>query len=232
MNYRTPELRQRLAAEYALGTLRGAARRRFERLMARDPDLQAQVARWEERLASMAWNTTPGARVAEHNWSAITRRLDSPVPRHRGLWNSLAFWRGLGFASTALVMALLILPVTPIAPPAEPMPERVAMIAEPGSDAMGWVITAAAGGQQIRVRAMSPPEMPEGEVCVLWLVWPDGVVRAVGMLPERGEMKLPMPEMDRKPYQAQVAVTIEKMSDMPMDAPAGPSVYHGPWLEI
>lgn len=33
MNYRNPERIDRLAAEYALGTLRGPARRRFERLL-------------------------------------------------------------------------------------------------------------------------------------------------------------------------------------------------------
>jgi anti-sigma-K factor RskA len=234
MNYDNPELHRRLAAEYALGTLRGAARRRFERLLVRDPELQARVARWEERLAGMAWTAAPETRVPERIWTTISGHLEAAgsTTRRRGLWNSLAFWRGVGFAATAVALALLVLPVDPPIRAPDAMPERVAMIAESGSDAMGWVVTAAAGGQQIRVRALSPPEMPEGEVCVLWLVWPDGVVRAVGVLPEYGERTLAMPIMDRQPYQAQVAVTIERVSDIPMDSPAGPHVYRGPWMEI
>jgi anti-sigma-K factor RskA len=233
MKYDNPELRRRLAAEYALGTLRGAARRRFERLLVRDPELQARVSRWEERLASMAWEAAPGRRVPEGVWPAVSRRIGTtPAGEPRGLWQSLAFWRGLGFATSALVIALLVLPGAPPELTPEPMPERVAMIAEPGSEAMGWILTAAGGGQQIRVRAFAPPEMPEGEVCVLWLVWPDGTVRAVGVLPEQGEATLPLPAMDRQPYQAQVAVTIERVSDLPMEAPAGPTVYRGPWMEI
>ena len=39
MNYTDPELRERLAADYALGTLRDPARKRFERLLADDPGL-------------------------------------------------------------------------------------------------------------------------------------------------------------------------------------------------
>lgn len=234
MKYNHPELRRRLAAEYALGTLRGAARRRFERLLVQDTELQALVSRWEERLARTAWAAAPEPVVPARTWDGISSRLD-PVPRagtRHGLWNSLAFWRGFGLAAGALAVALLVLPAAPPGITPEPMPERVAMIVEPGSEAMGWLVTAAAGGQRLHAKAMAPPEMPEGEVCVLWLVWPDGAVRAVGVLPEEGEATLPMPDMDRQPYQARITVTIERMADLPMEYPGGPSVYRGPWIEL
>jgi anti-sigma-K factor RskA len=233
VNYDHPELRKRLSAEYALGTLRGRARRRFERLVSRNPELRAEVMAWEERLAHMAWGGIPEGRVPTRNWSAIEARIrPARSDRRPGLWNSLAFWRGLGVAASILAVALLLVPLGQQAPSPEAMPERVAVVAEPGSESMGWVITAGAGGRQIMARAMTPPPMPEGEVCVMWLVWPDGTVRAVGVLPEKGEMKLPMPEMDRQPYLAQVAVTIERAGELPMSTPTGPTVYSGPWLQL
>src|SRR5262245_58796403 len=74
MNYRDPELRERLAAEYALGTLRGAARQRFERLMAADVALRQLVEGWELRLNALADNARPVAPPAGL-WPAIERRL-------------------------------------------------------------------------------------------------------------------------------------------------------------
>lgn len=44
-----------LAAHYVLGTLRGPARRRFQRLLADDAVALAAVARWEIRLAPVAY---------------------------------------------------------------------------------------------------------------------------------------------------------------------------------
>ena len=50
MNYADPELRDRLAAEYALGALSGLSRRRFERLLSSDRDLRDLVEDWDLRL--------------------------------------------------------------------------------------------------------------------------------------------------------------------------------------
>ena len=54
-----PELLDRLASSYALGTLRGGARRRFERLLPAHPMLEAAVQRWQQRLQPLTSPVTP-----------------------------------------------------------------------------------------------------------------------------------------------------------------------------
>src|SRR4029077_2827949 len=54
MNYGDPELIDLLAAEYVLGTLRGRARQRFERVATSNTPVRAGIAFWEERLLPLA----------------------------------------------------------------------------------------------------------------------------------------------------------------------------------
>ena len=49
-----PSLIDQLAASYALGTLRGGARRRFETLARDNATLRAAALIWQSRLASVA----------------------------------------------------------------------------------------------------------------------------------------------------------------------------------
>ncbi|MGH8662073.1 MAG: anti-sigma factor, partial [Burkholderiales bacterium] len=65
-SYTNPQLREKLAAEYVIGTLRGRARARFQALQRYDPDLRRIVADWEARLtplAAAAGAIPPPARV-------------------------------------------------------------------------------------------------------------------------------------------------------------------------
>lgn len=59
MNYERPELIDRLAAQYALGSLRGPARVRFERLIAASAAVRRRVGHWERRLAPIAYGLPP-----------------------------------------------------------------------------------------------------------------------------------------------------------------------------
>ena len=59
MNREQPETLDLLAAEYALGTLTGGARRSFERWRARDPFVARRVRAWEDRFAVLALRLAP-----------------------------------------------------------------------------------------------------------------------------------------------------------------------------
>jgi anti-sigma-K factor RskA len=137
MNYGAPELRDALAAEYALGTLSGPARRRFERLLSGDRELRDLVQDWELRLAPLA-ESIPAVRPPAHVWNEIARRIGpapasarAPAPVPDGwldrLWDSIGFWRGAA-ASAAATAAALVFYVALLSPSAAP--KRIAALDE------------------------------------------------------------------------------------------------------
>lgn len=119
MRYRNkPELQDRLAAEYALGTLRGRARLRFQAWMREDAALRRAVAEWEARLNPMVAGVAP-VQPPGRVWAAIQARIGPTQARSAavaspgaaagggGLWQSLAFWRGWGLIAAGCVATLV-----------------------------------------------------------------------------------------------------------------------------
>jgi anti-sigma-K factor RskA len=106
MNYGRRELGDRLAADYVLGLMPVRARRRFERVMARDASLAGLVAGWSERFAPLDAHTAdqaPPARV----WRAIDRRVGPggvPAQRRR----VVPRWRWLLAAGAAACAAIVL----------------------------------------------------------------------------------------------------------------------------
>ena len=122
MNHADSELRDELAAEYALGTLSGPERDRFERLMSHDRDLRDLVQGWELRLNALA-ESVPPVEPPAHVWDEITRRIamesspapapaPAPAPVGKGwldrLWDNLGLWRGAAALATATAAALVL----------------------------------------------------------------------------------------------------------------------------
>jgi anti-sigma-K factor RskA len=131
MNYADPELRDRLAAEYALGALSGLERRRFERLLSADRDLRARVEDWELRL-NLLGESAPAVEPPAQVWSEIARRIaPAPAPAREGfldrLWDSLAFWRAAAALAGAAAAALLF--YVAVVPPGV-APQQIAALDE------------------------------------------------------------------------------------------------------
>lgn len=114
---RNPELLDRLAACYALGTLRGGARRRFEAIARQSPTVRATTLLWHERLISIT-ELQPSERPHENVWKRIENvirgeyKAQPPAPvsaparaRGEGWWRMGAL--AGGFATLAAVTVAL-----------------------------------------------------------------------------------------------------------------------------
>jgi anti-sigma-K factor RskA len=112
--HRYPQLVDLLAAEYALGTLRGGARRRLRQYAEHDVVIRRSLEEWQHRLEPMA-ELVPARMPSPAVWEAIERRLGlaaarSAAPRQpaasarpaRNWFDNLAFWRGWAIGVTAL----------------------------------------------------------------------------------------------------------------------------------
>src|SRR5690349_9496948 len=148
MSRRRTDLAEALAAEFALGTLRGRARQRFEALARSDTALAEARRRWESALTPLALDAPPvepPARV----WRAIEDRVGA---RAGDAGERPGLWRALGLVAaglaTVLVAALLWL-----SPGREGEPGFVAMLNAP--DAVPRMMVTMQAGE-LRVRPLKP----------------------------------------------------------------------------
>jgi len=99
-----------LVAEYVTGVLPAGERKAFENRLSASTALQAQVRVWEEHFISLTDMITPVA-APKHVLQNVENRLFGK-PQTRQSWlQSLAFWRGLSFASLgafAVAVALYV----------------------------------------------------------------------------------------------------------------------------
>lgn len=78
-----PELLERLAAEYALGTLQGGARRRLETLARQQPEVREALQRWQHQLASLT-ELAPAVEPPPQLWKRIEAVLRADLALRRG----------------------------------------------------------------------------------------------------------------------------------------------------
>jgi len=114
-----PELLDKLAASYALGTLRGGARRRFEAMARDSATICASGLIWQERMASMT-ELEPGQAPSPNVWKRIENLVEAqkqatpaPVPAQESvlfkqLRRALGLWRGFALAGGVATAAAVL----------------------------------------------------------------------------------------------------------------------------
>jgi anti-sigma-K factor RskA len=233
------QLREQLASEYVLGTLRGGARRRFEQWLQEDIVLRRAVAEWQDRLHPMAEFAAP-ALPSPQVWQAIESRIAAGAAPARtsrrsfwlGLREDLSFWRGLGLVSTAAATVLLSVLLTRLPDPVAPVTSYVATLADEKSQAV-MVITGDAKRRQLTVKVVAQQDIGPDKSLELWAVPKDGAPRSLGLVAANGTVTLPLPENVTPQSIPLLAISLEPKGGSPnKNAPSGPVIYKGAWLQI
>jgi len=230
MNLRDPERADALAGEYVLGTLRGRARQRFERLARTERIVADAVRGWEERLLPLAEALSPIA-PPSRVWAAILARIRSApaAPRARSLlWTPVGWWRGLALVGLATSLALAVALLKP-APP-----EGTLVVVLAGQDARpALVATSARASRYLTVKAIAPVAVAPDRALELWMLPAQGNPRSLGLLSmvsPAGVARIELPAAADQALQniPALAISLEPVGGSRTGLPTGPVLYTGP----
>jgi anti-sigma-K factor RskA len=212
-----PELVDRLAAEYALGTLRGRARERFERWRASSPLADERTRVWEDRLVELASGVRP-VEPPQHVWTGIRKRLKL-APGGRGWNRPLAL--AAGIAAVLLIGALLYFRSFELT-----RPTAYATISVVGPPAWQVVVFGRVG--RLEVRTGNAPAPAPGRAYELWALLPNGAPPvSLGVLPGSGTVQHDLSAAQKQALQraTQVAVSVEPLGGSPTGQPTGTIIF-------
>ena len=232
MRFADETLRDKLAAEYVLGTMSARARRRFEIHLRGNPQLRRAVAQWETRLSPLT-DVLPAIEPPARVWQAIKARLKIGQAVRSGFWESLSFWRVSSFASGLLALALIVMVALPKPETAvdagrmvvvmnDLATKRPAMTAswEPGQR----------GSRTMRIRVIGHAEMAPNTAWELWML-PGGDQKPVslGLITTHETQVVKIPEALAVKLDAAhgLAMSVEPAGGSPTGLPTGPVLYAG-----
>ena len=212
-----------LIGEYMLGTLRGGARRRFERALREEPAVAL-------RLRSMQHEFTPrySERIAEtpaaDGWQRLVRELN--LSQHRAPWYSRAsLLRGWALGAAAAVMlgvVWLTLRTT-----TESTLTPIAQLAVKGAPPS---VTAALSrdGSTLELRAARPMVAGPSQSYELWVIPQGGAPLSLAVLGQvDGALRVPEGHRGQLRKGAVLAITVEPLGGSPTGSPTGPVILSG-----
>ncbi|MDB6104983.1 MAG: hypothetical protein JWO52_4982 [Gammaproteobacteria bacterium] len=215
-----PGIVDSLAAEYVLGTLRGPARRRFEKWRATTPLVQERCLFWEENLMQLAKGVRP-IRPPPRVWQGIRARLNlaGREPRRRPM-------RALAIAASVLLVAgLSALLYWRSLGPGKLV--EVATITTPAGLRV-WEVDVYSG--RLIVHAGQLVVHPTDRDYELWALPAGGKPVSLGLLPMAGTAQRTLTAVQQQALAnaPQVAVTVEPLGGSPTGQPTSTPIFVAP----
>lgn len=250
-----PELLDKLAASYALGTLRGGARRRFEALAREQAPVRAAALIWQTRIGSVAELQTQISPAAEV-WTRIDNLVRADVERQAmhdaqrtfappslvGWFRNLFVWRGVAAAGVAVAVIAMVVGVdqrvqlgTQIASlqtqlQTAPQIKYVAVLADGKADP-SMLVTFDARNNRLLLQRVGGYQEADDKSLQLWALPPSGGPRSLGVLGTDKLLRLAAAEGDVQAI-PNLAITLEPKGGAPgAGGPTGPVLFKGALIQ-
>lgn len=242
-----PRLLDLLAASHALGTMHGAARRRFETLAREQPAVRAAALVWQARLAGLAelqptlapdpavWVRIQNIIDAEHRQSAGVRAQESSVVAAsvRRRWErSLRAWRSATAAGALAAVVALGVGIHLYQQLRDaPVVQYVAVLSDDKSTA-SMLITFDPKNRQLVLQRVGNFREDETKSLQLWALPPGGAApRSLGVVGNEQTIKLTASEAQVRAVPT-LAISLEPKGGVPSErGPTGPVLFKGSLIE-
>lgn len=254
---KNPELLDRLASSYALGTLRGGARRRFESLAREQAPVRAAALIWQSRMASMTELQAPASPDAVV-WTRIDNlvrgdqeaqamrksreaaALGSPVAQTQpaGWLRSLILWRSAAAAGALATAFALVVTVNLQDQLASEIAQlqaklqatpQVEYVAVLANDksAASMLVTFDPKSNKLSLQRVGNYQEAGDRSLQLWALPPSGGPKSLGVLGRDKVLRLTAGEADIHQVPT-LAISLEPKGGVPSaGGPTGPVLFSG-----
>jgi anti-sigma-K factor RskA len=254
-----PELLDRLASHYALGTLRGGARRRFEALAREQAPVRAAALIWQSRLASLNELQTQAAPPAAV-WTRINNLVQGDKARATiqaarqapaapdaesgvGRWmRSLALWRGLSVTGALATVAAMVIglgmrhelgsEIASLQTRLQSTPQ-IAYVAVLSDDkaAASMLVTFDPKSNKLTLQRVGAYQETSDRSLQLWALPPAGGPKSLGVLGSDKLLRLTAGESDVRDVPT-LAISLEPKGGVPSETgPTGPVLFKGTLIQ-
>lgn len=235
-----PDLLDRLAASYALGTLRGGARRRFATLARQNPAARARVIVWQDHFAALA-ELQPAQQPGAQAWSRIAQAIAAEAPAAAtatapasraqdsslldGLRRRLFVWRGMTAATAVVAVASLAVAMQMMA---KPEIQYVAVLQDEAQNA-SMLVTFDPTKKTLTLKRVGAFQEAADRSLELWALPPGQAPKSLGVVQGQPVVRLTAGSRDVSTAPA-LAITLEPKGGAPGGKPTGPVLFKGALL--
>lgn len=233
-----PDLLDRLAASYALGTLRGGARRRFATLARQNPAARARVIVWQDHFAALA-ELQPAQQPGAQAWSRIAQAIAAEAPATAtapaarapdsslldGLRRRLLVWRSITVATAVVAVASLGVAMQMMD---KPEIQYVAVLQDEAQNA-SMLVTFDPAKRTLTLKRVGAFQEAADRSLELWALPPGQAPKSLGVVQGQPVVRLTAGSRDVSTAPA-LAITLEPKGGAPGGKPTGPVLFKGALL--